>query len=111
MRVAGSRCLLVFLALCLAAQASALVVHAPVVITADAMPEGERGGDHAPDGCDVCQVLSQAKVHAPVTASPFVPLAGRVMHGFAGERDPREAGCDLSTSPPRAPPSPRSPES
>ncbi|MGH0034484.1 MAG: hypothetical protein ACQGVK_05610 [Myxococcota bacterium] len=104
------RCLALLLALCLTAQAAALVVHVPVALDSGSAPAGERGGDHAPDTCDLCQILSHVRVQAPSAAleiGPLVAFTRSVPPAGLGFLAP---GPQLSAPGPRAPPPVRSPE-
>ena len=104
MRATTGRCLLLLVPLCLLAQASALVVHAPIAIAADTPSEGERRGEHAPDTCDLCQTLSQVRVEAPPAGILIVPLVAFTQSVLPSALGSLEAAPKLSASSPRAPP-------
>ncbi|MGH0028523.1 MAG: hypothetical protein ACQGVC_01935 [Myxococcota bacterium] len=104
MRTTTGRCLLLLVALCVTAQASALAVHAPFEVAAEAQSDEERGGDHVPDSCDLCQLLSQVRVQVTPPALQVVALVAFAQDALASALGLVAAGPTLSASVPRAPP-------
>ena len=103
-RTTTERCLLLFVALCLTAQAFALAVHPPFAIAAEARSDEEHGGGHVPDSCDLCLILSQVRVPAPPAALQIVPLVAFPQVALESALLLLAGRPQLSASSPRAPP-------
>jgi hypothetical protein len=99
-------CLLLLLAVSIAAQALALAAHHPPFPIVKAAPSGGDPGDrHDPVSCNLCQILSQVRVQAPAPAGYAVPTIALERSAFAPAPCTRSSVPELSASSPRAPPS------
>lgn len=99
------RCLLLFVAVGLAAQAVALATHPRLEQVSTAPVGDDRDQGHDPHACGLCQILSQVRVQALVSATCAAPTLALVSSTLAATPEMLSSIPRLSASRPRAPPS------
>jgi hypothetical protein len=99
------RCLLLLLLVGVTAQALALAAHHPTFHIARTAPDGgDRGSDHDPSSCNLCQILSQVRVQAPAAPPLALPVLALECRVFSPTPVTPASFPRLSASSPRAPP-------